>query len=146
MLILFPFGIVQCRYSLTPSAYPQREYMDISWGCGWFLAALFVFINLVGQLGGVAMVLLRLKVGVPRTAGCVLSPVFPRTGSSCFTGAYPTCAVFCVVSVSYAMCGISDAARRWCCHYGFIRWLSFGVQNSANTTHDTICIVLEIAS
>ena len=36
--------------------------MDISWGCGWFLAALFVFINLVGQLGGVAMVLLRLKV------------------------------------------------------------------------------------
>jgi len=40
----------------------QREYMDISWGCGWFLAAVFVFINLVGQLGGVAAVLLRLKV------------------------------------------------------------------------------------
>ncbi|KAF0311496.1 Surfeit locus protein 4 [Amphibalanus amphitrite] len=42
----------------------QREYMDISWGCGWFLAALFVFVNLVGQLGGVAMVLLRLKVDI----------------------------------------------------------------------------------
>ncbi len=42
----------------------QREYMDISWGCGWFLATLFVLINLVGQLGGVAMVLLRKKVDI----------------------------------------------------------------------------------
>ncbi len=42
----------------------QREYMDISWGCGWFLATLFVVINLVGQLGGVAMVLLRKKVEI----------------------------------------------------------------------------------
>ena len=38
--------------------------MDISWGCGWFLATLFVIINLVGQLGGVAMVLLRQKVDI----------------------------------------------------------------------------------
>merc|ERR1712142_1022205 len=29
----------------------QREYMDISWGCGWFLATMFVVINLIGQLG-----------------------------------------------------------------------------------------------
>ena len=42
----------------------QREYMDISWGCGWFLATLFVVINLVGQLGGVAMVLVRQKVEI----------------------------------------------------------------------------------
>ena len=42
----------------------QREYMDISWGCGWFLATLFVVINLLGQVGGVAMVLLRLKVDI----------------------------------------------------------------------------------
>ena len=35
-----------------------------SWGCGWFLATLFVIINLVGQLGGVAMVLLRQKVDI----------------------------------------------------------------------------------
>ena len=42
----------------------QREYMDISWGCGWFLATLFVVINLLGQLGGVTMVMLRLKVDI----------------------------------------------------------------------------------
>ena len=36
-----------------------REYMDISWGCGWFLATLFVVTNLIGQLGAVAMVLTR---------------------------------------------------------------------------------------
>ena len=42
----------------------QREYMDISWGCGWFLATMFVVINLVGQLGAVAMVLTRYKVDI----------------------------------------------------------------------------------
>lgn len=40
----------------------QREYMDISWGAGRFLATLFVIINLFGQLGGCIMVLMRLKV------------------------------------------------------------------------------------
>jgi len=42
----------------------QREYMDISWNCGWFLATLFVVLNLIGQLGGVVMVLIRLKVDI----------------------------------------------------------------------------------
>ena len=42
----------------------QREYMDISWGCGWFIATLFVVLNLIGQLGGVTMVLLRFKVDI----------------------------------------------------------------------------------
>ena len=42
----------------------QREYMDISWGCGWFIATMFVVINLVGQLGAVAMVLTRYKVDI----------------------------------------------------------------------------------
>ena len=42
----------------------QREYMDISWGCGWFIATMFVVINLVGQLGSVAMVLTRYKVDI----------------------------------------------------------------------------------
>ena len=40
----------------------QREYMDISWGCGWSLATLFVLTNLIAQLGAVAMVLARVKV------------------------------------------------------------------------------------
>ena len=38
--------------------------MDISWGCGWFIATLFVVINLLGQLGAVAMVLTRFKVDI----------------------------------------------------------------------------------
>ena len=38
--------------------------MDISWGCGWFLATLFVVINLIGQLGGVVMVMLKLKAEI----------------------------------------------------------------------------------
>ena len=42
----------------------QREYMDLSWGCGWLLATLFVVVNLVGQLGAVAMVLTRVKVAI----------------------------------------------------------------------------------
>merc|ERR1711887_303179 len=42
----------------------QREYMDISWGCGWFLATLFVVTNLIGQLGAVAMVLTRFKADI----------------------------------------------------------------------------------
>ncbi|KAF4521647.1 hypothetical protein B566_EDAN009380 [Ephemera danica] len=42
----------------------QREYMDISWGCGQILATLFVLINFLGQLGGCAMVLIRKKVPI----------------------------------------------------------------------------------
>jgi len=38
--------------------------MDISWSCGWFLATMFVVVNLVGQLGAVAMVLTRYKVDI----------------------------------------------------------------------------------
>lgn len=44
--------------------YEQRDYMDMSWGCGKFLATLFVTINLFGQLGGVVMVMLQKKVTV----------------------------------------------------------------------------------
>ncbi|GLG99501.1 Surfeit locus protein 4-like protein [Gryllus bimaculatus] len=42
----------------------QQEYMDMSWGCGKFLAALFVLINLIGQLGGCVMVLGRFRVSI----------------------------------------------------------------------------------
>jgi len=42
----------------------QRDYMDSSWGCGYFLATLFVFINLFGQLGGCVMVLGRIRVEI----------------------------------------------------------------------------------
>merc|ERR1712106_506484 len=55
----------------------QREYMDISWGCGWFLATLFVVINLIGQLGAVAMVLTRFKVDI--TCGILFFVVILQT-------------------------------------------------------------------
>lgn len=42
----------------------QREYMDMSWGCGRFLATLFVLINLIGQLGGCVMVIIRYRVPI----------------------------------------------------------------------------------
>jgi len=42
----------------------QREYMDMSWGCGKFLATVFVLVNLLGQLGGCGMVMARFKVDI----------------------------------------------------------------------------------
>lgn len=42
----------------------QREYMDMSWGCGKFLATLFVLINLFGQIGGCIMVIARFRVTI----------------------------------------------------------------------------------
>lgn len=42
----------------------QRDYMDASWGCGYFLATMFVLVNLIGQLGGCVMVLWRFKVDI----------------------------------------------------------------------------------
>lgn len=42
----------------------QREFMDNTWGCGSFLATIFVLINLIGQLGGCVMVIGRWKVSI----------------------------------------------------------------------------------
>ncbi len=42
----------------------QRDYINATWGCGWFLATMFVLVNLVGQLGGCIMVLSRKYVNV----------------------------------------------------------------------------------
>jgi len=42
----------------------QREYMDMSWGCGKFLATIFVLVNLIGQLGGCVMVIIRYRVPI----------------------------------------------------------------------------------
>ncbi|KAJ8977654.1 hypothetical protein NQ317_002456 [Molorchus minor] len=42
----------------------QREYMDMSWGCGKFLATVFVFINLVFQLGGCVLVIIQYRVNI----------------------------------------------------------------------------------
>lgn len=40
----------------------QRDYMNASWGVGYFAASLFVLFNMVGQLGGSFLVLLRIRV------------------------------------------------------------------------------------
>ena len=37
----------------------QRDYINVTWGCGVVLATLFVLVNLVVQLGGCVMVLSR---------------------------------------------------------------------------------------
>lgn len=42
----------------------QREYMDMSWGCGKFLATMFVLRNLLGQLGGCVAVIGRWRVSI----------------------------------------------------------------------------------
>lgn len=42
----------------------QREYIMILWGCGHLLASIFVFINLVGQIGAVSMVVNRFQINV----------------------------------------------------------------------------------
>lgn len=42
----------------------QRDYIASTWSCGNFLAALFVFVNMVGQLGSCAGVLLRKHVQI----------------------------------------------------------------------------------
>ncbi|XP_071445204.1 surfeit locus protein 4 homolog isoform X1 [Hetaerina americana] len=55
----------------------QRDYMDVSWQCGKFLAALFVLINLIGQLGGCVMVLGRIQV--PAACGILFFIVVLQT-------------------------------------------------------------------
>lgn len=42
----------------------QRDYINATWGCGAFLAIIFVLVNLVGQLGGCVMVLSRKQVNI----------------------------------------------------------------------------------
>lgn len=42
----------------------QKEFMNNSWHCGSFLATVFVFVNLIGQLGGCIMVIGRWKVSI----------------------------------------------------------------------------------
>ncbi|KAM6954290.1 surfeit 4, like [Aplochiton taeniatus] len=37
----------------------QRDYIQGTWGCGYFLAACFVLLNLLGQLGGCVLILSR---------------------------------------------------------------------------------------
>lgn len=43
---------------------PQRDYMDSSWKCGWYLGTLFVLVNMLGQLGACALVLIRRQVAI----------------------------------------------------------------------------------
>ena len=36
----------------------------MTWGCGYFLAYLFVLVNMIGQLAGCVMVLIRKQVKI----------------------------------------------------------------------------------
>lgn len=42
----------------------QRDYMDATWSCGWFIATMFVVINLIGQLGACGCVIARKQVPI----------------------------------------------------------------------------------
>jgi len=42
----------------------QIDYLAMSWNSSYFLAAIFILFNLFGQLGSVAMVLLRIKIDI----------------------------------------------------------------------------------
>ncbi|XP_076352046.1 surfeit locus protein 4 homolog [Tachypleus tridentatus] len=42
----------------------QKDFIQTTWNCGWFLASLFVLFNFVVQLCGSSMVLIRQKVEV----------------------------------------------------------------------------------
>ncbi|KAL6096837.1 surfeit locus protein 4 [Pungitius pungitius] len=37
----------------------QRDYIEATWSCGYFLATFFVLLNLIGQLGGCVLILSR---------------------------------------------------------------------------------------
>jgi len=55
----------------------QRDYMNASWGCGYFLASIFVLYNLLGQLGASGLVLTRFHV--PVACGVLASIVVIQT-------------------------------------------------------------------
>jgi len=42
----------------------QRDYINVTWKCGVIIASIFVFLNLVGQLGGCVLVLIRKQVSI----------------------------------------------------------------------------------
>lgn len=55
----------------------QRQFMQESWNCGWFLAFFFVIYNFFGQFVPVCMIMLRTKV--PIAIGILASIVFLQT-------------------------------------------------------------------
>lgn len=60
--------------------------MDLSWKCGKVLATLFVLVNLLGQIGGVVMVLARLRVQI--ACGTLFSIVVLQVSITLFLGTH----------------------------------------------------------
>lgn len=56
----------------------------MTWGCGYFLAYIFVLVNMVGQLAGCAMVLARkqVKIAVGVLFGIVVLQVYICTNNT----------------------------------------------------------------
>lgn len=84
----------------------QRSYMNDSWGCGMFLASIFVLFNLFGQLGACVMVLLQKKV--PHACGVLFSIVILQVREDVRS----FCSYYCSSIVNY--CILADVCVR---HY-----------------------------
>lgn len=75
--------------------------MNMSWGCGTFLATVFVLVNLIGQLGGCVMVIVRYKV--PIACGVLFFIVVLQVCNAVFSievlmKANVCCCVICVTA------------------------------------------------
>jgi len=50
----------------------QRDYINTTWGVGWFISCVFVLINLVGQIGASLMVLSKKQVNLACYSLCAI--------------------------------------------------------------------------
>ena len=68
----------------------QKDYINMTWGCGEILAHFFVFVNMVFQLGGCGMVLVRkfVPIAVGLLFGIILLQARMRTRKGGFNWSY----------------------------------------------------------
>lgn len=128
--------------------------MNMSWNCGRILATAFVLVNLLGQLGGVVMVLARLRVQI--ACGLLffivvlqvseLGVIFGHsTGDERFTsrrsltqfcGIFSSCSEIWLSSVHCCLSSQSRAVRRAHSSQAFQAW--------ARTNRRTLCSSLVV--
>ena len=77
----------------------QADYINITWGCGAFLANMFVIINLIGQLGACTTILVRKFV--PASVGVLFGIILLQVlavhfdmHSLCYAICRPLCTLY----------------------------------------------------